>query len=139
MEGKLDALGDKIDAVKGKIQELKDELVSLDNYLTDSQPFYNSMNNLNNSVSSLQNKGFMGQIQSLSGNLNSFDVNSPSSAGMPTNLNINVTFPGIGTFNVLDLSQFAMLISFIRKLMTAMLWIGLLLYFIQYVMPRFKV
>lgn len=132
VEGKLDSLGSKLDSLLSKFSSLND-------FLTNPAPLNASIGNLSNAIQDMSNKGVLGQIKSFSKFNEMLTTDTPDSGDMPRNLTFLVTFPEIGTFNVLDLSKFAGVMKFIRDLMLAMMFIGLFIYFIRYIMPKFNV
>lgn len=121
-----------LEGISGKLGEMND-------FLTNPQPFYDSIGNLENAVNNMQNKGFMGQIKSIKDNLGMLGTKVPDKDGLPTDLTFKVTIPGVITFNALDLSHFTKLIWLIKQLMIAILWVSLIIYLVNYLMPRFKV
>lgn len=109
-------------------------------FLNDNSGLDSAFNNLSNAVSNMQNKGAFGQIKDASNSLSMLGTNYPDNQGLPANLDFYVTFiPGTKPVNVLDLTQYSLQLYWIHELFSGIVWVGLLLYLIQYIMPRFKV
>lgn len=109
-------------------------------FLNDPNSLDDAFNNLKNAVDNMKNKGFLGQINEASNALSILGYEYPDNQGLPSNLNFYVTFiPGTKPINVLDLSHYTMQLYYIRELFSGIVWVGLVIYLIQYIMPRFKV
>lgn len=117
---------DYTDILNQILEQLKklNDFLSNKKYLEDGVgAVQDSMEKLENYSPVKQNIGSLGSLGSSSSSLPKFDIN----------------FGKIGTFNVFDLSKFADEISMIKKIMTAILWIELAMFFVRIFMPKLKV
>lgn len=138
--GLLNGLGNKLDNILSglgsKLDALNNKLAQLDNFLSNPQPFYDSIDNLNNKMELIKDYGPNGVAKDIAdGYSNSFkptgNVNLPS---------LEIEFiKGEGKVNVFDLSQFQGEIVMIRNLMKAILYLGVVFFIMQSVVPQFKV
>lgn len=138
--GLLNGLGDKLDNILSglgsKLDSLNNKLAQLDNFLSNPQPFYDSVNRLNDKMELIKDYGPNGVAKDIAeGYSNSF---TPSGSGNLPSMEVEF-FKGQGKINVFDLSTFGNEIVLIRNLMKAILYLGVVFFIMQSVVPQFKV
>jgi hypothetical protein len=130
----IDDLEGLLDSLNSKLQGVLDKLAQLNDYLSNPAPLINATNHLQNSVDDMGNYGPIGVAKETVNTISNIDVNTTD---LPK---IEIQFiPGQPKINVFDLSYFQTQIGIIRNLLVAILWLGLAIFFIQYITPRFKV
>lgn len=122
----LSALGEKLNSLYGA-------LAKLDNFLSNPQPFYDSVRRLENTMNKISDYGPMGVAKDLKDT--SF---SPTGSDSLPSLDIEF-IKGQGKVNVFDLSSLTREIGMIRNLMKAILYLGVVFFIMQSVVPQFKV
>lgn len=126
-----DLLDNLLNIIIDKLNTIIDKFNYLIDYLTNVEYLKNSIDNLKNSIDNLNNK--FTPSNSVISNLNSLGSATDS---LDT---ISVSFPGLGTFTVFDLSYFSSIIKIIRDLLSAIMWIEFAIFCIRIVVPKFKV
>ena len=127
----INLLDNLLNIIIDKFNTIIDKFNYLIDYLTNVEYLKNSIDNLKNSIDNLNNK--FTPSNSVISNLNSLGSATDS---LDT---ISVNFPGLGTFNVFDLSYFSSIIKIIRDLLSAIMWIEFAIFCIRIVVPKFKV
>lgn len=127
----INLLDDLLNAIIDRLNTIIDKLNYLIDYLTNVEYLKNSIDNLKDSIDNLNNK--FTPSNSVISNLNNLGSATDS---LDT---ISVSFPGLGTFTVFDLSYFSSIIKIIRDLLSAIMWIEFAIFCIRIVVPKFKV
>lgn len=127
----INLLDNLLNIIIDKLNTIIDKFNYLIDYLTNVEYLKNSIDNLKNSIDNLNNK--FTPSNSVISNLNSLGSATDS---LDT---ISVSFPGLGTFTVFDLSYFSSIIKIIRDLLSAIMWIEFAIFCIRIVVPKFKV
>ena len=127
----INLLDDLLNAIIDRLNTIIDKLNYLIDYLTNVDYLKNSIDNLKDSIDNLNNKftpnsSVIGSLDSLGSSTESLDT-------------ISLSFPGIGTFTVFDLSYFSSIIKIIRDLLSAIMWVEFAVFCIRIVVPKFKV
>lgn len=127
----INLLDDLLNAIIDRLNTIIDKLNYLIDYLTNVDYLKDSIDNLKDSIDNLNNKftpnsSVIGSLDSLGSSTESLDT-------------ISLSFPGIGTFTVFDLSYFSSIIKIIRDLLSAIMWVEFAVFCIRIVVPKFKV
>lgn len=122
-----------IETLENEFWRTRQILTKIDVFLSDPQPFNNAVDNLKSSVDNMSNMGPMGVAKKLSDI--EFEVGNVDN--LPS-LEIEF-FKGHGKINVFDLSQMHSQIIIIRNLLRAILYLGVVFFIMQSVVPQFKV
>lgn len=129
---KLSSILDKLSGISDLLDSILKKLKEIDDFLSNPKYLQKGLDDLKNSYENLENYSPVSSSV-VSG------ISSLGGGGSGGSLSFNVEIiPGY-TINALDLSQLSGLISTIRKLMTAILWIELAMFFIRIFVPKLKV
>lgn len=130
--GILGNILDKLSGISDLLDSILEKLKAIDDYLSNPKHLQNGIDDLKNSTEKLENYSPVSSSV-VSG------IGSLGSVGPGGGLSFNVEIMPGYTINALDLSQFSEVISNIRKLMIAILWIELGMFFIRFFVPKLKV
>lgn len=133
LSGISSVLSDGFETLSRKLSSILHTLNKIDTFLSDPQPFNDAVENLKTSVNNMANLGPMGVAKKLSDI--EFDVGNVDN--LPS-LEVEF-FKGRPKINVFDLSQMHSQIVIIRNLLKAILFLGVVFFIMQSVVPRFKV
>jgi hypothetical protein len=130
---KLSGILDKLSGISDLLDSIFKKLKDIDDFLSNPKHLQKGMDDLKNSYENLEN--YSPVSSSVVSGIGSLGSGGSGGGGLSFNVEI---IPGY-TINALDLSQLSGLISTIRKLMTAILWIELAMFFIRIFVPKLKV
>lgn len=127
----INLLDNLLNIIIDRLNTIIDKLNYLIDYLTNVDYLKNSIDNLKDSIDNLNNKftpnnSVISSLDNLGSGTESLDT-------------ISLSFPGIGTFTVFDLSYFSSIIKIIRDLLSAIMWVEFAVFCIRIVVPKFKV
>jgi len=123
--------------LSSKLSSIGSQLSALDNFLSNPQPFYNAIARLESQMEKISDYGPNGVAADIQEDYS----NSFKPSGNVVNLpSLQVEFiKGQGKINVFDLTQMGGEIATIRRLMRAILYLGVVFFIMQGVVPQFKI